>query len=145
MVECQHIAELISGYVDCELTQQDRQRVELHLESCAKCRESYEQISQLRQKVGRLTYGELSNEEWSRIMNDLTVRTSRGTGWVLYVVGLLIVVSYGAYAFAVDDDVPALVKTGIAGIVVGAILLLISVLRQRLIARKSDRYKDVQI
>jgi hypothetical protein len=41
--------------------------------------------------------------------------------------------------------VPALVKTGVAGIIVGAILLFASVLRQRLIARKSDRYKDVQI
>ena len=145
MAECQHIAELISGYIDAELTQQNRQRVELHWESCAKCRQTYEEMSQLRQKVRQLTYGEMSNEEWSRMMNDLTVRTSRGAGWILYVVGVLIVVGYGAYEFTVDDELPALVKTGVAGIVVGAILLFVSVLRQRLIARKSDRYKEVQI
>ncbi len=145
MAECQHIAELISGYIDGELTQQDRQRVELHWESCAECRQTYEEMSQLRQKVGQLTYGEMSNEEWSRMMNDLTVRTSRGAGWILNVVGLLIVVGYGAYEFAVDDEVPALVKNGVAGIVVGTILLFVSVLRQRLIVRKSDRYKEVQI
>ena len=145
MPECQHIAELISGHIDGELTQQDSQRVELHLESCVACRRTYEGMSQLRQKVGQLTYGEMSNEEWSQMMNDLTVRTSRATGWILYVVGLLIVVGYGAYEFAVDDELPALLKTGIAGIVVGVILLFVSVLRQRLIARKSDKYKDVQI
>jgi predicted anti-sigma-YlaC factor YlaD len=145
MAECQHIAERISGYIDGELTQQDRQHVELHLESCAECRQTYEEMSQLRQKVGQLTYGEMSQEQWSQIMNDLSVRTSRVTGWTLYIVGLLLVVGYGAFQFATDDEVPALVKTGIGGLIIGTMLLFVSVLRQRLIARKSDKYKDVQI
>jgi predicted anti-sigma-YlaC factor YlaD len=145
MAECEQISERISGYIDGELTQQDRQRVELHWQSCPKCRQTYEKMLRMREDVGRLTYGKLSHDEWSRIMNDLTVRTSRGTGWLLYILGTLIVVGYGAYEFAMDDGVPALIKTGAAGIVVGTILLFVSVFRQRLIARKSDKYRDVQI
>jgi hypothetical protein len=145
MNSCKSIEELLSGYLDGELTQQDRQRVELHLDDCDDCRKTYEDMAKLQNAVGKLSFGEMSSQKWSEIMNDVTARTSRGFGWLFYIVGLLIVIGYGAYEFAVDDEVPALVKTGIAGIVVGTVLLFISVLRQRMIERKTDRYKDVQI
>ena len=78
-------------------------------------------------------------------MNDLPVRTSRGAGWLLYVAGFLIVCGYGFYEFMGDDTVPALIKTGIGALVIGSLLLFASVLRERLIVRKTDKYKDVEI
>ena len=78
-------------------------------------------------------------------MSDLPVRTSRGAGWLLYVAGFLIVCGYGCYEFLADDTVPALIKTGIGALVIGSLLLFISVLRERVLARKTDKYKDVQI
>jgi hypothetical protein len=135
----------LSGYLDNELTQGDRQRVELHMESCADCRQSYEEMAQVRADVGQLSFGEISHEEWSGIMNDLSVRTSRGAGWLLYIVGLLGLVGYGAYQFYRDDTVPALVKTFVAAILIGLLLLFISVLRQRIVSKRSDKYQDVQI
>ena len=145
MIDCQQIGELLSGYLDRELTQGDRQRVELHLESCAECRRTYQAMTDLRQAVGDLSFEVMSREEWSKIMNDLTVRTSRGIGWLLFVFGMVVLVGYSAYEFAVDETVPALIKSGTAGIVFGLICLFISVMRQRLIARKTDKYKDVEI
>lgn len=145
MLDCQQIDEMLSGYLDSELTQADRQRVELHLDSCSKCRDVYEELAGLRQAVGEMSFGEISREEWSKIMNDLPVRTSRGAGWLMYVAGFLIVCGYGLYEFLADDTVGALIKTGIAALVIGTLLLFISVLRERLLARKTDKYKDVQI
>jgi anti-sigma factor (TIGR02949 family) len=145
VVDCQQIADMLSGYLDGELTQGDRQRVELHLESCADCRKSYEDMAALRQAVGRLSFGEMSPQQWRKMMNDVTVRSSRGLGWLLYVAGLVILVGFGAYEFVNDDTVPAIVKTGMVGVVIGLVLLFISVARQRLITRKTDRYKDVEI
>lgn len=145
MTHCQEIAELLSGYLDGELTQQNRQRVELHLEGCPACRKIYDEMAELQDSVGKLSFGEMSPEERSSVMNDLTVRTSRSFGWLFYIVGLLIVIAYGGYQFATDDEVPALIKTGVAGIVIGALLLFSSVLRQRMVASRTDRYKDVQI
>ena len=145
MNRCQAIEELLSGYLDGELTQQNRQRVELHLEDCDDCHKAYKELAQLQNDIGELSFGEMSPQQWSEIMNDATVRTSRGFGWLFYIVGILIVVGYGAYEFAIDDEVPALVKTGIAGMLMGFVLLFYSVLRQRMIASKTDKYKDVQI
>ena len=78
-------------------------------------------------------------------MNDVTVRSSRGLGWLLYVAGLVILIGFGVYEFVKDETVDAIVKTGVAGVVVGLVLLFVSVARQRLIARKTDKYKDVEI
>jgi len=40
---CDRTQELISGYIDHELNQQDRQRVRVHLESC----DRYQDISEI--------------------------------------------------------------------------------------------------
>jgi predicted anti-sigma-YlaC factor YlaD len=145
MSDCQSIGELLSGYIDGELTQVSRQRVEVHIDSCAKCQQAYQDLLRLQQGVGKMYFDELSQSEWSTIMNDLTVKSSRGTGWLLLVVGIVIVVGYGAYEFAVDDTMPALIKSAIAAVLLGIVLLFVSVLRQRMITRKTDRYKDVEI
>ena len=133
---CDAYDELLSGYLDGELTQGDRQRVELHVASCASCQKTYEEMTHLR---------EMSTEEWSKIMNGVTVRTSRVFGWLLYVGGLVLLIGYGSYEFAVDDELPAMVKTGVAAALLGLVLLLASVFRQRVIASKQDKYEDVQI
>lgn len=145
MLDHQHIADMISGYLDGELTQGDRQRVEIHLDACPQCRKTYEEMAGLREAVGNLSFGEMSPDEWNRIMNDVVVRSSRGFGWVLGVVGLLLLAGYAAYTFSVDRHIPALVKTGVVGMAVGTVLLFVSVLRQRLISRRTDKYKDVEI
>ena len=48
------------------------------------------------------------------------------------------------YALVIDDGAPLYIKLGGGALYGGLALLLLSVLRQQLIARKTDRYKDVQ-
>ena len=63
-------------------------------------------------------------------------------GWVLLAVGLVVVAGLGFQAFL---EAPTLVKVLLVGIYGGLGLLLVSVLRQRLIERKTDKYLDVEI
>ena len=61
MLDCRQIDEMLSGYLDGELTQGDRQRVQLHLESCAKCRTAFDEMAELRVRMstGRRLSGAL--------------------------------------------------------------------------------------
>ena len=63
-------------------------------------------------------------------------------GWILFAVGLVVVAILGFQAFL---QAPMLVKLLLAGIYGGLGLLLVSVLRQRLTERKTDKYLDVEI
>ena len=49
---------LISGYLDGELTQGDRQRVEVHLDECEQCRRTYDDMARLRTTIADLSFGE---------------------------------------------------------------------------------------
>ena len=42
--DCQETELLISGYLDRELTQSDRQRVDLILEDCIECTETHQEM-----------------------------------------------------------------------------------------------------
>ena len=140
-----HIGERLSGYLDGELTQQERQRIDLHLADCAECRTAYEDLRALRQRLGKSGLGAGSEKEWREEMDDLGVKLSRGVGWVLFLAAAVIIVGTLVVLFLFDPGVPGAWKFVISLFYLGLLVLFGSVLRQRLIERKTDKYKDVEI
>jgi hypothetical protein len=141
-----HVHELLSGYIDSELTQQDRQRVRLHCEQCRECAEQLEELQALRGKVAQSTLSDVGKEVWRETTNDVTAKASRSIGWLLFIGGLLIAAGVALFEFVkqMDSMSPRAILI-VGGIYGGLLLLFISVLRQRLVERKTDRYKDVEI
>ena len=78
-------------------------------------------------------------------MNDNTVQTTRRIGWLLFIAGLLAIAGIGVVGFLFSDEISVWMKLIIIAIYGGLGFLLFSVLRQRLIERKTDKYKDVEI
>jgi|YNPMSStandDraft_1061717.scaffolds.fasta_scaffold02494_6 hypothetical protein len=80
---------------------------------------------------------------WSKFLN----RLERVIGWFLFVVGILILASYGLFQFILfllkDIQLSLFVKAGIFLSVVGFVLLLFSVIRERLTLRKKDKFSEV--
>jgi Flp pilus assembly protein TadB len=141
----QHVGELLSGFVDGELTQQERQRVTLHCDQCGDCRESLAGLRALRGRIGKSRLSEVGEDQWRETMNETTVQTTRGIGWLLFIAGILAAAGVGLYGFIVEPGMPIWMKLILVAIYAGLALLLVSVLRQRLIERKTDKYKDVEI
>ena len=141
----QHVGELLSGFVDGELTQQERQRVTLHCEQCGECRQNLAELQALRERIGKSHLSEVGEDKWRETMNETTVQTSRGIGWLLFIAGILAVAGVGLYGFIVEPGLSVWMKLILVAIYGGLALLLFSVLRQRLIERKTDKYKDVEI
>ena len=141
----EHVGERLSGYIDGELTQQQEQRVRLHIDACAECREQFERLQALRKEVGSSRLSPLSEDVWREHMNNPTVQLSRGIGWLLFIAGVLGISGLAVYEFVIDTSMPTHIKviTGLIWAGLGA--LLVSVLWQRVIERKTDKYKDVEI
>ena len=78
-------------------------------------------------------------------MNDAVVRTARGVGWMLVIGGVLVMVGYIGYEFVLTHADPPLIKWAVGALYLGFAVLLLSVLRQRFVARRKDKYKDVEI
>ena len=140
-----HVGELLSGYIDGELTQQQHQRVRIHCEACEECSAELEQLEKLRREVGKSRLSPLGEDIWREHMKEPTVEITRGLGWILFIAGILGISGIAVYEFVIDTSMAIHIKliTGLVWLGMGA--LLVSVLRQRLIERKSDKYKDVEI
>jgi hypothetical protein len=132
----EHVGELLSGYIDGELTQQQRQRVDHHCDSCTACATELEDLKVLRRQIGGAQLSEYGEDTWRETMNDATVQATRG---------LLAIGGIGVYEFITDPSLELYLKLIIGAIYGGFAALFISVLRQRLIERKADKYKDVEI
>jgi hypothetical protein len=142
----QHVGELMSGYIDNELTQQDRQRVHLHCEQCPQCRAELAELESLRKAIGDASLSDVSKDVWRENMNDSTVKSTRGIGWLLFIGGLLVAVGFVIFEFIEEwNSMPVAARLIIIGLYGGLLLLFFSVLRQRLIERRTDKYKDVEI
>ena len=142
----EHVGELLSGFIDGELTQQDRQRVQTHIDSCEKCSADVDELRLLRQTVGKARLSSLDDDVWRETMDDTMVKASRGIGWLLVVGAVLLGAGLGVYELVTSPSSMSLLeKLIVGGIYGGMLLIFISVLRQRLIERKTDRYKDVEI
>jgi hypothetical protein len=141
----EHVGELLSGYIDGELTQQQRQRVDVHCGNCSDCDSELNVLRALRRDVSNSRLSEYGEDVWREKMDDTTVKTTRNIGWLLFLGALLICGAVGIYEFVFDSSMSTFEKTMIGAVYGGLALLFFSVLRQRLIERKTDKYKDVEI
>ena len=141
----EHVGELLSGYLDGELTQQQRQRVETHCDTCTECKKNLKELRALRESIGKARLSEVDQDVWRERMDDTTVRTSRGIGWLLILGGVLVAMGMGVYEFVIDSSLGLAEKLIVGVIYGGFVVLFFSVLRQRFIERKTDKYKDVEI
>jgi len=141
----EHVGEQLSGYVDGELTQKERQRVEVHCSNCKECESSLVELRALRERVGKSQLSEFGQDAWRERMDDTVVGTSRGIGWLLLIGFALVAAGIGIFEFIFSSSMSLDEKLLLGAGYLGLALLFLSVLRQRLIERKTDKYKDVEI
>ena len=137
--------QLLTGYLDNELTQQDRQRVEQRMINEPTYHAQFDDFNSLQSDIAGLDFQPNKTTQWSELAPDVTSQTTRSLGWLTYIISTLFLVVYGLYEFIIAETENALVKTAVLGIFLGLGLLLFSVIKQRLVESKTDRYKDVQI
>lgn len=140
-----HVGELLSGYIDGELTQQQRQQVERHCAECESCREDLQNLRDLRERIAGATFSPIGTDQWRENMNDSSVETSRSLGWILFILGTVALGIVLMFGVLMDDGINLGMKVILFAVYAGLAALLYSVLRQRLIERKTDKYKDVEI
>jgi anti-sigma factor RsiW len=145
---CDAIGAQLSGYLDSELTQQETQRVRVHMETCAHCQRIHAELRHVKEQMKQLSYPASDEEVLKAIEQDFVASTSQGLGWWLLGIGALLGAAISAIAFFIflsDPGVPALVKLFNALLVFGGLSLFVSVARQRLLTYKKDKYRNIKL
>jgi len=143
-MRCDRFRELMMARLDGEITPEDLRELEEHLAGCEACRQEFEEMERITDLVGEIELPRPSEEEMTMYWPSIYARIERGAGWWLLVAGVVIWVCYGVYAFLTSPGMEALTKVLIALPVIGVVLLLVSVIRERYHVSKTERYGEIE-
>jgi hypothetical protein len=142
------IQRLMMAVLDGEATTEQEQMLRSHLETDADLRREFEELQTLKYATMKTQLIEPDGTLWTSYWMNTYARIERGLGWILFSAGAILLLLFGAWEITkewlADPDLPFWVKT--AGILLGAgsIILLVSVIREKLFLHKNERYKDIQ-
>lgn len=137
--------ELLSGYLDGELTQQEAQKVMLMLESDAEYKQLHDEMASMRHEIQSLSLQDSELEHLDKLFQDPVAKTSRIFGFGLILISSMMLVAFILYSVFINTAISLLVKVLIGLLGGGSLFLLLSVLRQRMIVNKNDKYNRVKI
>ncbi|PID81007.1 hypothetical protein CSA17_01520 [bacterium DOLJORAL78_65_58] len=142
----QREAHLLSAYVDGELDAENIARVEAHLARDEDARREVERLRRLNRITGSLRLKEAPPEEWEGFWRRFPNRAERHLGWFLLSIGVVLVGGWlllRLLGTLIRSGMPLFLKGGIFMIAAGVLVLLFSVVRERIYVRSHTRYKDV--
>jgi predicted anti-sigma-YlaC factor YlaD len=147
-VACDEYKELLMGYLDDELNEEQKQKLNQHLTRCKQCTEELEEFKKLKAITDQVTLVEPEDRLWQDYWSGVYNRIERNIGWILLsVAGILLVISGGfklIEEIVNDPAVGIVLKIGLLVLIVGIAVLFVSIVRERLFFWKSDRYKDIR-
>jgi hypothetical protein len=139
---------MMMAALDDELSSQERAELERVLDEDAGLREEWDRLARVKEATGEMKYVEPPDEVWDNYWVSVYNRLERGIGWILISIGALVLIGWAAWhaveALLADSDLPGFIKVALFVAVMGALVLLVSVIREKLFTRRIDRYKGVQ-
>lgn len=139
---------MLSGYIDGELSPEEKAELEKHLESCQECKKELHAFRKLKEVTGAMKYADIPEYVWDNYWRGIYRRLELGVGWILLSIGAIIILGFGFYClikdFFMNPAEPLLIKIGVGAGGLGLIVLLVSITRERLFAYRRDRYKEVE-
>lgn len=141
---CDEYRPMISACLDGELPADQRQRLEAHLAACETCRCERAELAELKEQLTMIKFREPADAELERYWAGVYNRLERTAGWAMLSLGAIVLGCYGGYKLIEDvvwnAAVPLPLRIGLPALIFGVIVLLVSLLRERLTVRKKDRY-----
>ena len=133
-------SEDLMRYLDGELSPEARARVDAELASSTDLRREVAIFRALKADFQELSFhpGTHQTSVWDQVNMHLT----RPVGWVLVIAGVVVWLTYGAYLFATTPADPW-EKLATGAIAIGILMLLASVIWERLREWSTDPYRDV--
>ncbi len=145
---CHDYKDLMMGYLDNELSDEQKCQFEEHLTGCSECKDELEEFRKLKAITDEVTLVEPEDRIWQDYWAGIYNRIERSVGWIVFSVAAILLIIYGGFKaieeMVKDPDIETILKVGLLALIAGLAVLFVSVLRERLYFWKRDRYKDVR-
>ncbi|NQT04344.1 MAG: zf-HC2 domain-containing protein [Planctomycetes bacterium] len=145
---CHDYKDLMMGYLDNELNNEQKHQFEEHLTGCSECKAELKEFRKLKAITDEVTLVEPEDKIWQDYWGGVYNRIERSIGWIVFSVSAILLVIYGGFKLIeeiiTDATVGILLKAGLLVLIAGLAILLVSVSRERLHFWQKDRYRNVR-
>ncbi|NIA23718.1 MAG: hypothetical protein GWP03_06150 [Proteobacteria bacterium] len=119
-----------------------------HLKSCEECKHDLEEAEKMNKLLSGYKYKSPEDRLWENYKSNIYTRIERGIGWIFFSIGAIILLIASAFYFIkdflLDNSVPIIIRIGVSLLIVGLVILLVSIIRERIFFNKNERYKEVK-
>jgi anti-sigma factor RsiW len=147
----EHISQmelLMMKKIDGEITPQEEIELQQYLADFPERRKELTELQHVKEETEKMKKQILPEMAWDEYWAKIYNRLERGISWILISAGAMIVLGYALLemvnALLGDSQMPLPLKFGIIALLLGGVILLISVIREKLMVRKHDKYKEIQ-
>lgn len=144
MPDCIEYKHLMMGLMDNELTPEESADVNQHLIRCEICRKEFDALSRSHAKLGAVSFSGPADDELDLVWKSPFSRFTRNTGLFIVIAAWVTLLLYSLYEFIKSGTEPFIPKIATLGIILGFIILLYTVLKDRIRTFKTDPYKEVE-
>lgn len=134
---------LISGYLDGELAQRDDQRVRVHLEDCAGCRDIADGMRQVKEATMTSEFQVPEDNQWDEKPRGSLSGFLSSFGWMIAIAWVVAIIGYFIWQVATDSE-NLLEAVLVFGLWLGFGLVFLSVLIDRLKTFRTDPYRRIE-
>lgn len=148
MKRCTDYQILITGYVDNELTDDQVKELKAHLDGCPECRKELERARIMKNALDIMSIQTPEDEYWDGYWAGIYNRLERQSGWLFFVMGMTVLLIGGVIVLFRDvlfgAETPLWAGIGGTVTIVGSVVLIVSLIRERVRVDRHERYKDVR-
>ena len=145
---CHDWKDLMMGYLDNELDDEQKRRFEEHLAGCRECADEIKEFKHLKAITDEVTLVEPEDRIWQDYWSGIYNRIERSLGWIIFSVSAILLAIYGGFklieTIVTNAAVGVLLKIGLLTLIIGLAILFVSVLRERIYFWSKDRYRNVR-
>ena len=145
---CHDYKDLMMGYLDNELSEEQIKQFEEHLAGCPECAGELKEFQKLKAITDEVTLVDPEDRIWQDYWSGIYNRIERSIGWVIFSVSAILLAIYGGFklieTIITDATTGLLLKIGLLALIVGLAILFVSVLRERIYFWSKDRYRNVR-
>ena len=139
---------LLMGEIDGELTSQESAELHDVLRRYPELAKERNEFHKLKEVTKTMAFKTPPKEVWDKYWINIYNRIERGIAWILVSIGAIILITWSLFraveSMLEDTQLVGIVKVGIVLALAGFVILIVSVLREKLIIRKTDPYKEIQ-
>jgi hypothetical protein len=144
MKNCEEFKPLLVGLLDGELNPDEARRINDHLTRCAACRTEYAHLRETSGELTAISFQEPDDAILAQMWNSPFSRLTRNTALLMIIGGYAALIGYALFEFFLHGKEALPVKTGLAAIILGFLILLVQLIRERIKTYKSDPYKEIE-